>query len=128
MDRPGHDALAGAGLAGQEHGGVGRGDRQHEIQNLHKSRTLSDDRAYPLTPLDFIDQILVLLSKLLAQSLDWLVRPHLFDRERDLRRDVLQKSNILGIRIPRLDTPDFKVPKQVPRTSSGRLIIRPDLP
>ena len=70
MDRPGHQLLAGPGLAQNEHGGVGGGHLLDQAQDLLEGGTASDDGLEVVVALDLFLEIAVLRLQAGLQGLD----------------------------------------------------------
>ena len=67
--------LAGAGFSEQQDGGPGRSHLLRLSQNLIEGPALTNEATMPLLRLDLLSQVHVLLLQLIAQLLQFLVRP-----------------------------------------------------
>ena len=96
VQRAGDQLLAGAGLAGEQHGGLHRGHLLHLPQHRPERGALAHDPFEPALLGDRLLEIGVLQREPVAIALDFAVELRISDRERRLVGEDAQKGELLG--------------------------------
>ncbi len=102
MNGAGDELLAGAGLATNQHGGAGGGDRLGQLQNLTQRCAFPDDLAQVVLGADLLLEVRLFLVQLVPECLDFLEGQGVVDGDRDLIGNELQEPQlgpIVGIRL-----------------------------
>ena len=102
MNGAGDELLAGAGLATNQHGGAGGGDRLGQLQNLTQRCAFPDDLAEVVLGADLLLEVRLFLVQLVPECLDFLEGQGVRDGDRDLIGNEVQELQLgflVGIRL-----------------------------
>ncbi len=97
VEGPGDELLARAGLAADQDGRAGGGDRLNLLEHPAQGGALPDDLAEVVLGAGFLFQVGFLLRELVLESLDLLEGEGILNGEGDLIGDELEEADVSGI-------------------------------
>ena len=112
MDRARDELLAGAGLALNQHRGVGRRDGLHLLEDALQRCALPDDLLEVVFGADFVFEVELLLVQLILQLLDLPIGQRVLNRDRDLVGHLAQQVDIVLAKRARTKAGDADRPQQ----------------
>src|SRR3989441_11889908 len=96
VDGASDEVLARAGLAEDEHGGAGGGDKVHLREGALERGTLTDDFLEIELAAEFFFEVELFFGQLVFKRVDLLEGQRILDGDGDLRSDLLEQFDVLG--------------------------------